>query len=156
MKTSKYNLITFIPLNLLEQFTRVANTYFLILVLVQLIPDVVPAIPSVSSVSAATTIIPLVFVLGVTAVKDAFDDIVRSCMHVSLHKLMYTHTHVTYSHVHVTYSHVHVTYSHVHVTYSHVHVTYSHVHVTCLLRIHTQTLSVFGPGKALYIRFSML
>ena len=103
MKTSKYNLITFIPLNLLEQFTRVANTYFLILVLVQLIPDVVPAIPSVSSVSAATTIIPLVFVLGVTAVKDAFDDIVRSCMHVSLHKLMYTHTHVTYSHVHVTY-----------------------------------------------------
>ena len=128
VKTSKYNLITFIPLNLLEQFTRVANTYFLILVLVQLIPDVVPAIPSVSSVSAATTIIPLVFVLGVTAVKDAFDDIVRSCMHVSLHKLMYTHTHVTYS----------------------------HVHVTCLLRIHTQTLSVFGPGKALSIRFSML
>jgi len=94
VKTSKYNLITFIPLNLLEQFTRVANTYFLILVLVQLIPDVVPAIPPVSSVSAATTIIPLVFVLGVTAVKDAFDDIVRSCMHVSMHKLMYTHTHM--------------------------------------------------------------
>lgn len=80
MKTSKYNLITFLPRNLLEQFTRVANTYFLILVLVQLIPDVVPAIPPVSSVSAATTIIPLVFVLGVTAVKDAFDDIVRPCM----------------------------------------------------------------------------
>lgn len=80
VKTSKYNLITFLPRNLLEQFTRVANTYFLILVLVQLIPDVVPAIPPVSSVSAATTIIPLVFVLGVTAVKDAFDDIVRPCM----------------------------------------------------------------------------
>ena len=104
VKTSKYNLITFLPRNLLEQFTRVANTYFLILVLVQLIPDVVPAIPSVSSVSAATTIIPLVFVLGVTAVKDAFDDIVRPCMchtgicamHARTHTHTHTHTHCTY------------------------------------------------------------
>ena len=95
MKTSKYNLITFLPRNLLEQFTRVANTYFLILVLVQLIPDVVPAIPPVSSVSAATTIIPLVFVLGVTAVKDAFDDIVRPCMRHLITQAydILTHTH---------------------------------------------------------------
>ena len=82
VKTSKYNIITFLPLNLIEQFTRVANTYFLILVLVQLIPEVVAAIPSVSSVSVATTIIPLVFVLGVTAIKDAFDDIVRPLAHI--------------------------------------------------------------------------
>jgi phospholipid-translocating ATPase len=75
--TSKYNIITFLPLNLLEQFMRVANIYFLVLLLLQLIPEVVPAIPRVSSVGAATTIIPLVIVLGVTAVKDAFDDIKR-------------------------------------------------------------------------------
>ena len=60
---------------------RVANIYFLVLLLLQLIPEVVPAIPRVSSVGAATTIIPLVIVLGVTAVKDAFDDIV-SCADV--------------------------------------------------------------------------
>ena len=35
MITSKYNIITFVPLNLFEQFLRVANTYFLILLIIQ-------------------------------------------------------------------------------------------------------------------------
>jgi phospholipid-translocating ATPase len=34
--TSKYNIITFVPLNLFEQFLRVANTYFLILLIIQM------------------------------------------------------------------------------------------------------------------------
>ena len=33
--TSKYNIITFLPFNLFEQFLRVANTYFLILLIIQ-------------------------------------------------------------------------------------------------------------------------
>lgn len=37
-KTSKYSIITFIPLNLYEQFHRVANIFFLTVVGVQLIP----------------------------------------------------------------------------------------------------------------------
>ena len=82
--TSKYSIISFLPRNLLEQFMRVANIYFLILLLMQLIPEVVPQIPSVSSVGSATTIIPLLLVLGVTAVKDAFDDIV-SCKSILVH-----------------------------------------------------------------------
>jgi len=68
--TSKYNIITFLPLNLFEQFLRVANSYFLLLLIIQVIP-------TVSSVPFYTTLIPLVFVLAVTAVKDAFDDIKR-------------------------------------------------------------------------------
>lgn len=36
VRTSKYSLITFIPKNLLEQFRRVANIYFLFLVILQL------------------------------------------------------------------------------------------------------------------------
>lgn len=35
IKTSKYTFITFLPLNLLEQFQRLANFYFLCLLVLQ-------------------------------------------------------------------------------------------------------------------------
>ncbi|XP_069766869.1 phospholipid-transporting ATPase ID isoform X2 [Narcine bancroftii] len=70
IKTSKYNIITFLPINLFEQFQRVANAYFLFLLLLQLIPHI-------SSLSWFTTIVPLVLVLTITAVKDATDDYFR-------------------------------------------------------------------------------
>ncbi|XP_059808713.1 phospholipid-transporting ATPase ID isoform X2 [Hypanus sabinus] len=70
IKTSKYNIITFLPINLFEQFQRVANAYFLFLLLLQLIPHI-------SSLSWFTTIVPLVLVLTITAVKDATDDFFR-------------------------------------------------------------------------------
>ncbi|XP_051999807.1 phospholipid-transporting ATPase ID isoform X2 [Xyrauchen texanus] len=68
--TSKYNVITFLPVNLFEQFQEVANTYFLFLLILQLIPQI-------SSLSWFTTIVPLVLVLSITAVKDATDDYFR-------------------------------------------------------------------------------
>uniref|UniRef100_A0A3B5BMY6 Phospholipid-transporting ATPase IC n=1 Tax=Stegastes partitus TaxID=144197 RepID=A0A3B5BMY6_9TELE len=64
IKTSKYNIITFLPLNLFEQFTRLANAYFLFLFCLQLIPRV-------SSLSWFTTAVPLILVLSITGVKDA-------------------------------------------------------------------------------------
>ncbi|CAD7674806.1 unnamed protein product [Nyctereutes procyonoides] len=70
IKTSKYNILTFLPVNLFEQFQEVANTYFLFLLILQLIPQV-------SSLSWFTTIVPLVLVLAITAVKDATDDYFR-------------------------------------------------------------------------------
>ncbi|GMS82166.1 hypothetical protein PENTCL1PPCAC_4341, partial [Pristionchus entomophagus] len=70
IKTSKYNALTFVPVNLFEQFRRIANTYFLILLVLQFIPQI-------SSVSWKTTLFPLVIVLAFTAVKDAYDDIQR-------------------------------------------------------------------------------
>uniref|UniRef100_A0A8C9VF32 Phospholipid-transporting ATPase n=1 Tax=Scleropages formosus TaxID=113540 RepID=A0A8C9VF32_SCLFO len=69
IKTSKYNIFTFLPINLFEQFQRVANAYFLFLLILQLIPQV-------SSLSWFTTIVPLALVLTITAVKDATDDYV--------------------------------------------------------------------------------
>lgn len=33
--TSKYNIVTFLPVNLFEQFQEVANTYFLFLLILQ-------------------------------------------------------------------------------------------------------------------------
>ncbi|XP_026028043.1 probable phospholipid-transporting ATPase IM [Astatotilapia calliptera] len=70
IKTSKYNIFTFLPINLFEQFQRVANAYFSVLLILQLIPEI-------SSLSWFTTIVPLVFVLVITAVKDATDDYFR-------------------------------------------------------------------------------
>uniref|UniRef100_A0A8C6LTH6 Phospholipid-transporting ATPase n=1 Tax=Nothobranchius furzeri TaxID=105023 RepID=A0A8C6LTH6_NOTFU len=68
--TSKYNMLTFLPVNLFEQFQEVANTYFLFLLILQLIPQI-------SSLSWFTTIVPLALVLSITAVKDATDDYFR-------------------------------------------------------------------------------
>uniref|UniRef100_A0A4W6C7B4 Phospholipid-transporting ATPase n=1 Tax=Lates calcarifer TaxID=8187 RepID=A0A4W6C7B4_LATCA len=68
IKTSKYNIFTFLPLNLFEQFRRLANAYFLFLFILQLIPQI-------SSLSWFTTAVPLILVLSITAVKDASDDI---------------------------------------------------------------------------------
>ncbi|XP_056402756.1 phospholipid-transporting ATPase ID-like [Hyla sarda] len=70
IKTSKYNIFTFLPLNLFEQFQRVANAYFVFLLVLQLIPQV-------SSLSWFTTVVPLVLVLAVSAIKDATDDYYR-------------------------------------------------------------------------------
>uniref|UniRef100_A0A8C5KYQ5 Phospholipid-transporting ATPase n=1 Tax=Jaculus jaculus TaxID=51337 RepID=A0A8C5KYQ5_JACJA len=68
--TSKYNILTFLPVNLFEQFQRVANAYFLFLLILQLIPEI-------SSLNWFTTIVPLVLVITITAVKDATDDYFR-------------------------------------------------------------------------------
>ncbi|KAK1789851.1 hypothetical protein P4O66_015724 [Electrophorus voltai] len=70
IKTAKYTLYTFLPINLFEQFQRFANAYFLVLLILQLIPEI-------SSLSWFTTIVPLVLVLSITAVKDATDDYFR-------------------------------------------------------------------------------
>ena len=35
IKTSKYNALTFVPMNLFEQFQRLANFYFLVLMILQ-------------------------------------------------------------------------------------------------------------------------
>ncbi|XP_069018284.1 phospholipid-transporting ATPase ID [Embiotoca jacksoni] len=70
IKTSKYNFLTFLPLNLFEQFRRLANAYFLFLFFLQLIPQV-------SSLSWFTTAVPLALVLSITAIKDASEDMNR-------------------------------------------------------------------------------
>lgn len=73
IKTYKYNVLTFIPLNLYEQFKRVANLYFIALLILQIIP-------SIATLPWYTTLIPLVVVLGITAIKDLVDDLARHRM----------------------------------------------------------------------------
>uniref|UniRef100_A0AAR2JWK6 Phospholipid-transporting ATPase n=1 Tax=Pygocentrus nattereri TaxID=42514 RepID=A0AAR2JWK6_PYGNA len=73
IKTYKYNVLTFLPLNLYEQFKRAANLYFLALLILQIIPQI-------STLPWYTTLVPLVLVLGITAVKDLIDDLARHRM----------------------------------------------------------------------------
>ncbi|KAB0358935.1 hypothetical protein FD754_003091, partial [Muntiacus muntjak] len=70
VKTAKYSVLNFLPMNLFEQFQRLANAYFLFLLLLQLIPQI-------SSLAWYTTVVPLMVVLSITAVKDAIDDVVN-------------------------------------------------------------------------------
>ncbi|XP_076288179.1 ATPase phospholipid transporting 8B isoform X2 [Lasioglossum baleicum] len=70
IKTSKYSVLSFLPLNLFEQFQRLANFYFLCLLVLQVIP-------AISSLTPITTAIPLIGVLMLTAIKDAYDDFQR-------------------------------------------------------------------------------
>eukprot|EP00698_Gefionella_okellyi_P009875 TRINITY_DN2532_c0_g2_i1.p1 TRINITY_DN2532_c0_g2~~TRINITY_DN2532_c0_g2_i1.p1 ORF type:complete len:1126 (-),score=220.66 TRINITY_DN2532_c0_g2_i1:130-3507(-) len=66
-KTTKYTLLTFLPKNLFQQFHRWANFYFLLSAAISFIPNISP-------ISWAASTIPLLFVLGVSAIKEAIED----------------------------------------------------------------------------------
>eukprot|EP01147_Barroeca_monosierra_P007745 gene7745-624_t len=67
IRTTKYTLLTFLPKNLFEQFHRVANVYFLFIVILNWVP-------SVQAFGREVAMLPLLFVLAVTAIKDAYED----------------------------------------------------------------------------------
>lgn len=52
------------------QFTRVSNLYFLLLTILQ-------SIPAISPLKAYTAIVPLVFVLGTSMIREAVEDYSR-------------------------------------------------------------------------------
>lgn len=70
ISNAKYNPITFIPIILFEQFKFFFNLYFLLVALSQIVPQL--RIGYLSSY-----IVPLVFVLTVTMLKEMGDDIAR-------------------------------------------------------------------------------
>ena len=69
--TTKYNIITFIPKALLLQFVRLANIYFLICAILQCIPLISPLTP-------VTAVVPLVFVLSVSIIREGIEDYSRA------------------------------------------------------------------------------
>ncbi|CAD8175781.1 unnamed protein product [Paramecium pentaurelia] len=71
VQTSKYNWFNFFPKNILEQFTKQANLYFLILAILQAIPII-----SISD-GQPTILLPLIFILIVTMMKDLYEDTKR-------------------------------------------------------------------------------
>ncbi|MCP9259162.1 Phospholipid-transporting ATPase tat-1 [Dirofilaria immitis] len=68
--TAKYNMLSFIPRFLKEQFRRYSNVFFLIIALLQQIPDISPT-------GRFTTAGPFLIILFVSAAKEIFEDIKR-------------------------------------------------------------------------------
>ncbi|KAG8689121.1 hypothetical protein FRC08_011082, partial [Ceratobasidium sp. 394] len=68
--TSKYTVLTFAPRNLLEQFRRIANIFFLAIAILQFFPRF-------STISPGLVLLPLIVVIAITAAKDGYEDIKR-------------------------------------------------------------------------------
>ncbi|CAN0906826.1 Probable phospholipid-transporting ATPase 4 [Linum grandiflorum] len=66
ISTTKYNVLSFLPKALFEQFRRVANIYFLLAACLSLTP--------VAPFSAVSMIFPLAFVVGISMAKEALED----------------------------------------------------------------------------------
>jgi phospholipid-translocating ATPase len=81
--TSKYTILTFLPRNLLEQFRRIANIFFLAIAILQFFPKF-------STISPGLVILPLIAVLAITAGKDGYEDIKR---HQADHKVNHSIVH---------------------------------------------------------------
>ncbi|KAK4384521.1 Phospholipid-transporting ATPase 1, partial [Sesamum angolense] len=67
IRTSKYSVLTFLPRNLFEQFHRIAYIYFLVIAILN-------QLPQLAVFGREASILPLAFVLFVTAIKDAYED----------------------------------------------------------------------------------
>ncbi|XP_075380671.1 phospholipid-transporting ATPase IK [Mycteria americana] len=70
IKTAKYNIFTFLPLNLYEQFHRMANIYFVFVILLQTFPEI-------STLPWYTLLFPLSCLLTIRGLRDLIDDIGR-------------------------------------------------------------------------------
>ena len=70
IRTTKFNFFTFLPKGLLYQFSRLSNVYFLFTAVIQ-------SIPLISPLTSITAIVPLIFVLGVSMIRELIEDLAR-------------------------------------------------------------------------------
>lgn len=70
IRTTKYTVLTFLPVNLFNQFRRFYNIYFLAAAIFSFFPNA-------SAISPETQVLPLVFILIITAIKDGVEDYFR-------------------------------------------------------------------------------
>ncbi|XP_002071284.2 phospholipid-transporting ATPase IF [Drosophila willistoni] len=68
--TTKYTWLTFIPINFYEQFRRAVYFYFLLITIVSFFVN--------DTISPLTSLLPLLFVMIVTALKEGLEDYARS------------------------------------------------------------------------------
>ncbi|VFQ95355.1 unnamed protein product [Cuscuta campestris] len=66
VRTTKYTAATFLPKSLFEQFRRVANFFFLVVGIL--------AFTDLAPYSATSAVVPLIFVIGATMIKEGIED----------------------------------------------------------------------------------
>lgn len=84
IRTAKYTFYTFLPRNLFEQFSKVANLYFLVIIVIQ-------CFPSIRTTHPIFAALPVLLIVGVTAFKDALEDRKRTLSDLTLNHSL-THT----------------------------------------------------------------
>ncbi|KAM5374120.1 hypothetical protein ACJA88_008282 [Fusarium oxysporum] len=77
IRTAKYTPLSFVPKNLWFQFHNVANIFFLFLVILVIFPIFGGVNPGLNAV-------PLIFIIAVTAIKDAIEDYRRTILDIEL------------------------------------------------------------------------
>jgi magnesium-transporting ATPase (P-type) len=68
--SSRYTIASFLPRQLIAQFSKLANCYFMMIAIFQLIP-------SWSTTGTSTTIIPLCIFISISMIREAWDDVRR-------------------------------------------------------------------------------
>jgi hypothetical protein len=81
VSTTKYRWYTFIIQNILEQFMRVANIYFLLISILQVrtFMNLKKVFTPWSPTGRFGTVIPLILFMGITLIKDGIEDLVNHC-----------------------------------------------------------------------------
>ncbi|KAF4978585.1 hypothetical protein FZEAL_5057 [Fusarium zealandicum] len=77
IRTAKYTPLSFIPKNLWFQFHNIANIFFLFMVILVIFPIFGGVNPGLNAV-------PLIFIVTVTAIKDAIEDYRRTILDIEL------------------------------------------------------------------------
>ncbi|KAJ5319329.1 ATPase P-type K/Mg/Cd/Cu/Zn/Na/Ca/Na/H-transporter [Penicillium brevicompactum] len=67
IRSSRYSLWSFFPRQFFAQFTKIANFYFLVVAILQMIPGL-------STTGTYTTLVPLLIFVGISMGKEGFDD----------------------------------------------------------------------------------
>uniref|UniRef100_A0A674PR49 Phospholipid-transporting ATPase n=1 Tax=Takifugu rubripes TaxID=31033 RepID=A0A674PR49_TAKRU len=78
--TTKYSFLSFLPKNLFEQLHRIANIYFILIAALNFVPVV-------EAFQAEIALVPILFVLTATALKDIWEDYRRFKSDFSINRL---------------------------------------------------------------------
>jgi phospholipid-translocating ATPase len=70
VRTTKYTVWTYLPKAIIAQFNRVCNFYFVFIAILQ-------ATPYMSPLDPFSAILPTLFVIGISVVREGFEDYSR-------------------------------------------------------------------------------